>query len=71
MKKLLLTLVFSVFYVSSASAEMGFNVGVSERVYLQLLQLNLLGQQQKVMVLNMVKQPGDQYLSREQLTINS
>ena len=29
MKKLLLTLVFSVFYVSSASAEMGFNVGVS------------------------------------------
>ena len=29
MKKLLLTLVFSVFYVSSASAEMGLNVGVS------------------------------------------
>ena len=29
MKKLLLTLVFSVFYVSSSSAEMGLNVGVS------------------------------------------
>ena len=29
MKKLLLTLVFSLFYVVSASAEMGINVGVS------------------------------------------
>ena len=59
MKKLLATLVFSMLYVTSVSADMGVNVGVSGNagILLRLLMKQLMVK--RTMLLSMVQLAGD------------